>query len=128
MTQPQTAEQISGVSPAERARAAAAADLTAPRREFLLAPPAWASVRLLPLLRDARDAPVLWLLLNICCSSVPGAAALYICGVQSQMLGAAYLAITFGLYLQRLLLALHVTEHCALFHRPGDSPGWCTVM
>jgi hypothetical protein len=121
MTQPQTAEQISGVWPAERARAAAAADLAAPRREFLVAPPAWAAARLLLLLRDARDAPVLWLLLNICCSSVPCAAALYICGAQSHALGAGYLVSTFGLYLQRFLLALHVTEHRPLFHRPGDS-------
>jgi hypothetical protein len=120
MAQPRGPEHTSGNSPAHKAQAAAAADLAAPRREFLVAPPAWAAAGLLPLLRDARDAPVLWLLLNICCSSVPCAAALYFCGVQSQAVGAAYLAITFGLYLQRFLLALHVTQHRPLFHRPGE--------
>ena len=121
MAQPQNTGYTTGMSPTQRAQAAAAADLAAPRREFLVAPPAWAAAGLLPLLRDARDAPVLWLLLNICCSSVPGAAALYVCGVQSQAVGAAYLATAFGLYLQRFLLALHVTEHRPLFHRPGES-------
>jgi hypothetical protein len=121
MAQLQNPGYTVGRSPAHRAQAAAASDLAAPRREFLIAPPAWAAARLLPLLRDARDAPVLWLLLNICCSSVPCAAALYICGAQSHALGAGYLATTFGLYLQRFLLALHVTEHRPLFHRPGDS-------
>ena len=123
MAQPQNPGYTTGRSPTQRAQAAAAADLAAPRREFLVAPPAWAAAGLLPLLRDARDAPVLWLLLNIGCSSVPCAAALYVCGVQSQAVGAAYLAITFGLYLQRFLLALHVTEHRPLFHRPGDPNG-----
>ena len=84
MAQPQNPGYTTGRSPTQRAQAAAAADLAAPRREFLVAPPAWAAAGLLPLLRDARDAPVLWLLLNICCSSVPCAAALYVCGVQSQ--------------------------------------------
>jgi hypothetical protein len=116
----QSLEHASCKSPMERAQAAVAADIAAPRLEFLIAPPAWAAAKLMPLLRDARDAPVLWLILNICCSSAPCAAALYICGVRSHALGAAHLAMTFSLYLQRFLLALHVTEHRPLFHTPGD--------
>lgn len=109
------------MSPQERAHAAAAADIAAQRREFYVAPPAWLALLMVPLLRDGRDAPVLWLLLNICLSSAPCAAALYVCSVRSHAIGAAYLAATFGLYLQRFLLALHVTEHRPLFHSQGGT-------
>lgn len=112
--------QHSHVSPQQaRAHAAAAADIAAPRREFYVAPPAWLASHILPLLRDEGDAPILWLLLNICCSAPPCAAALYACGVRSHTVGAAYLAATFGLFLQRFLLGLHVTEHCPLFRSRG---------
>lgn len=113
--------------PRERAREAAAADIAAVRREYYFSPPAWLAERLLALLEDERDAPILWLLLNISLTTAPCAAALYAFGVRSHLLGAAYLAGTFTLYLQRFLLALHCTVHRRLFKRGGSHLLVCLV-
>ena len=61
-------------------------------------------------------------ILNICCSSVPcRSRAILLRRAVTGSWARGYLAITFGLYLQRFLLALHVTQHRPLFHRPGES-------
>ena len=100
-----------------RARAAAAADINAARREYYFSPPAWLAERLLTLLADPRDAPILWLFLNVSVTTVPAAAAMFALGVSSHLLGAAYLAANYAIFLQRFLLALHCVEHRKLLSR-----------
>lgn len=123
--------QTSNMQPHERAWAAAAADIAAVRREYYFSPPGWLAQRLLALLEDQRDAPILWLLLNVSVTTAPCAVALYTCGARSHLLGAAYLVGTFVLYLQRFLLALHCTEHRRLFRRGGvcfNGVVWLTCL
>lgn len=100
------------------ARAAAQKDLTAGRKEFVLLPPAWARKAILCTLRDDRDAPVAYLCVNILAIAVPLAVAVFLLPA-SHVLGAAYLASNYGLFLARFLVALlHVSEHRRLF-KPG---------
>jgi hypothetical protein len=102
---------------AEAVRRAVARDQAAARREFLLAPPPWLARRLLPLLADPRDAPILFLFINVATMVLPAAAALFRWAPTSHAWGAAYLAATYALFLQRFMLALHYSEHRKLFRK-----------
>ena len=109
------------------ARAAAQQDLDARRREYLLQPPSWAQAALLRALADERDAPVASLFLNIAGLAVPAAALVFL-APPSHLLGAAYLAANYGLFLARFLVALlHVGEHRRLF-RPGALLSLCRAL
>ena len=107
---------------AARLAAAAAADAAAPRREFLWAPPPSLAKLLARLLADPRDAPILWLYLNIAACSLPAVAALFACFPASRRplphwLGATYLAANYVAFLARFMLSLHYSEHRRLFRR-----------
>jgi len=96
------------------AEALASLDQLAARREWYVTPPPWLRRRLLPLLVDERDAPVLYAALNAACVLPPAAAALLL-APPSHALGAACLALSYALFLQRTLLALHFAAHRRLF-------------
>ena len=97
---------------------AAQQDLDAKRKEYLLLPPPWARPLVLRTLADERDAPVAYLFLNITGLVVPAALLVFL-APRSHLLGAAYLAANYGLFITRFLVALlHVSEHRRLF-RPG---------
>jgi hypothetical protein len=93
-------------------------DLHAARREWHVSPPAWAAPALLSCLSDARDAPLLYALLNVAAVVPPAAAALLFCAPPSHLLGAAYLFVMYALFVQRFMLALHYAQHRNIF-RPG---------
>jgi hypothetical protein len=101
-----------------RARALAAADLdvAAARSEYLFRPPGVLQPLLLSTLQDTRDAPILFLFFNVVVLTLPAAAVVFV-APPSHIVGACYLAITFGLFLQRFMLALHFSEHRRLFKR-----------
>ena len=107
-----------GGPPDERARATAAAnaDARATRHEYIFAPPTRLREPLLNCLSDARDAPILFLFINVAVTTVPSAIALFILR-PSHLLGALHLAVNYGLFLQRFMLALHFSEHRRLFRR-----------
>ena len=97
-----------------RARSAVHKDLVAQRREYLFAPPQWAADRLLPLLNDARDAPVLYTLFSIACLTPLSALLVYVSSWH--LLGALHLVFFYALLLPRFIVAyVHVTEHRPLF-------------
>lgn len=102
---------------AAHARAAAAADADARRREPLFAPPALLDKQLHQLLADARDAPILHLLLNILLITLPSAAVLFALRPASNLPGALYLAANYALFLQRFMLTLHFSQHRRLFRK-----------
>ena len=110
-----------GGPPDERARAAAAAnaDARATRHEYLFTPPKRLREPLLSCLSDARDAPILFLFINVAVITVPSAIALFMLR-PSHLLGALHLAVNYGLFLQRFMLALHFSEHRRLFRRGDD--------
>jgi fatty acid desaturase len=91
-------------------------DLHALRREFIV-PPTSALVRQLrSIVRDARDFPLVYLLINVV-STVPAMALALIAVQPSHALGAGYLVTLYGLYLQRFVLALHYSTHSPVFRR-----------
>ena len=97
-------------------------DLSAPRNEYLWKPPAAAAARLERALSDRRDAPALWLLVNVVAYAVPGTLAVYAVEpgtAAAHAAGAAYLAGLLVLFLQRFLLCLHVVEHRRLLRWRG---------
>jgi len=109
--------------PAQRALTAAFKDVTAQRREFLFGPPASWRPFLLECIHDPRDEPLLFLLLDVCCTTAPAAAALFcvtpsLPALAQHLLCAAYLAASFAAFLQRFLLGLHYSSHRPLFRRP----------
>ena len=104
---------------AARIRAAVAADARAARGEFLFRPPPPLDGALRALLADPRDAPILYLALNILCTTVPAALALLWLRPASNLPGLAYLVANYALYLQRFMLMLHFSEHRRLFRKGG---------
>ena len=119
---PASFRQVSS-EPAERAIAAASKDATAPRREFLFRPPARWRPFLQSTLCDPRDEPLLYLLLNVCCTTAPAAAILFritpsVPAPWNHILCAACLAASYAAFLQRFLLGLHYSAHRPLFRPP----------
>jgi hypothetical protein len=114
------------VDPTERAIAAASQDAAAQRREFLFGPPAtWRPV-LRSILCDPRDEPLLYLLLNVCCTTAFGAATLFwitpsLPSAWGHILCAAHVTASYAAFLQRFLLGLHYSAHRPLF-RPRCAP------
>lgn len=98
---------------AQRLCKAATRDLLADRHEYVFKPPG--AGPLTSLLSDPRDAPILYLFINVATLSVPCAAALFVWAPTSHAWGAAYFAATYALFLQRFMLALHYSEHRRLF-------------
>ncbi len=101
----------------ERIKAAAAADIAAPRGEFLFKPPSALVAALCGLLQDKRDAPILYLLFNICCTTIPAAAWLFWLRPTSNLPGLVYMVANYVLFLQRFMLMLHFSEHRRLFKK-----------
>lgn len=99
--------------------AAASADLAADRKEFYFKPPSWLEARLHASLQDQRDLPILYVIYNIFLTVFPAAIALYAYPAWTKALGPAYLAGSYGLFLERYLLALHYSQHRRLF-KAGD--------
>lgn len=104
---------------AKQARAiqAANADLTANRNEFYFRIPGWLEARLLPLLQDQRDLPILYLFFNVSVTVLPAGLSLFACPAWAKVLGPLYLACSYALFLERYLLALHYSQHRRLFKR-----------
>ena len=100
----------------DNALAAAEKDVKAVRQEYLVRPPPWLSKAITPWLNDRRDAPVLFLLCNLLCTTLPAAVTLFVLP-PNPWLGAVYLVLNYGLFLQRFLLALHYSEHRRLFRQ-----------
>ena len=100
--------------------AAANADLTAVRHEFYFQLPSCLQASLQPLLQDERDLPILYLFFNVSATVLPAAVALFALPAWSSFLGPLYFAVTYALYLERFLLALHYSQHRKLF-KSGSS-------
>jgi len=83
----------------------------------MFAPPARLQPIFISLLRDPRDAPLLWLFLDVACTSLPAAVVLLALPASqaSHAAGAAYFVATYIAYLQRFMLTLHFSEHRPLF-------------
>ena len=92
-------------------------DLKARRREFAFPPPSALRPGLRSLLRNERDEPLLWALLNLCL--VPLACASLFCfAPHSHLVGGFYLAALYATSAQRCFLTLHYASHRPVFrHR-----------
>ena len=102
------------------ARSAVHRDLVAQRREYLFAPPQWLADRLLTLLNDPRDAPVLYTLFSIACLTPLSALLVFV--TSWHLMGALHLVVFYALLLPRFIVAyVHVTEHRPLF-KTGKQP------
>lgn len=91
-------------------------DLHARRREYIVPPTGALVARLRHVVRDDRDLPLVFALVNVL-STVPITALALVRAVPSHFLGACYLAATFGVYLQRFVLALHYSTHASAFRQ-----------
>eukprot|EP00897_Mesotaenium_endlicherianum_P009895 jgi/Mesen1/8934/ME000551S08412 len=98
-------------------------DLTAVRSEYLMQPPSFIAKWLISQLKDKRDAPVAYLMFNICTTSVPVAVGMYLWGNIPHVLGFLYLLGNSALFLQRFILCLHCVEHSQPF-REDTWAGW----
>ena len=90
-------------------------DLLAKRGEFLFPLPSAIIDRIVPLLEDSRDRPAVILIINVLLTSVPAVATLMATGCTSHGAWAALTIVNYLLFLQRMVLSLHVTEHRKLF-------------
>lgn len=108
--------------------AAANADLTAVRHEFYFQLPICLQARLLPLLQDERDLPILYLFFNVSATVLPAALATFALPAWSKVFGPLYFAVTYTLYLERFLLALHYSQHRKLFKTGCNYLNWIAPM
>lgn len=90
-------------------------DISAVRSEYLFKPPGPIDRWLVRQLRDPRDAPMAYLMFNICTIAVPCAVALFFVPNPSHWMGFLYLLISIGLFMQRFILCLHYVEHLQPF-------------
>lgn len=90
-------------------------DMTSTRWEYYFEPPAAAKQWLLSQLKDERDAPMAYLIFDICITAVPAAVALFLAPRPSHWLGLLYVAMNTVLFLQRFILCLHYLEHLQPF-------------
>lgn len=106
-------------------RAKVLEDQSAIRKEYIFDIPKALKEQLRNLLKDSRDLPVAILLCNILIL-VP-TAVYFVSRAHSHLLGASFLLINYGFFLQRYLVALlHVTEHRQIF-RNGIVPSAETI-
>ncbi|GLI64976.1 hypothetical protein VaNZ11_008384 [Volvox africanus] len=89
-------------------------DLDSARAEYLFKLPDPFIKPLCGMLTDVRDEPILHLICNQLILVVPSVFILFLY-YQSHLLGLVYLALNYGLFLQRYMLTLHSTEHRPLF-------------
>lgn len=87
----------------QRAEALAVADIKARRQEYLWAAPKWLGVSdavVKSALEDPRDAPAMWLVVNVICLALPAALWLHAQPAPSHWLGVAYIVLNYALFLQ----------------------------
>ena len=96
-------------------------DLTAPRNEWLITPPAPVTAYLKRIIKEERDLPIAYLFLNVICMTLPAAAAVFY--ARSNILGLAYMLCNTLLFQERFTLALHFSSH----RRLTDSPWLNTI-
>ncbi|GIL76126.1 hypothetical protein Vretimale_5740 [Volvox reticuliferus] len=89
-------------------------DMDTPRAEYLFKIPDPLIKPLYEMLTDVRDEPILHLVCNQLMIVIPSVLILYMYN-RSHLLGLVYLALNYGLFLQRYMLTLHFTEHRPLF-------------
>ena len=111
-----------------RAIAAALADLSGQRNEFLFKLPKGLEKLCLPLLQDKRDLPILYLFFDVAVMVLPATLALYCLPAWSSILGPAYLAAADVLFLERFLLALHYSQHRQLFRTGAVGIKLCKLI
>ena len=70
-------------------------------------------------LANSRDLPAATLIINVLLTSMPAAATLLLAPCTSHVAWATFLVLNYLLYLQRMVLCLHVTEHRPLFRSPA---------
>ena len=95
-------------------------DLTAPRNEWLITPPAPVTAYLKRIIKEERDLPIAYLFLNVICMTLAAAAVFY---ARSNILGLAYMLCNTLLFQERFTLALHFSSH----RRLTDSPWLNTI-
>ena len=86
-------------------------DVTGVRQEYLFKPPRCIDEWLLSQLKDGRDAPMVYLLFNICTISFPLALCLYLVPNVPHWAGFVVLVVNIVLFLERFILCLHYSEH-----------------
>ncbi len=103
----------------------ATTDLKAQKRnEFLFEfPISFIQKKIVPLLQNSQDLPIVYLFSNICMLTLPAALAIYTFAPTSNFAGGVYFVINYVLFLQRFMLGLHYSEHRILF-RSGKYY-WC---
>lgn len=87
----------------ERVSSLAIADLKAKRKEYVWSAPQWLGVTDVMsqhLLHDPRDAPAMWLVLNVITLVLPAATLLHAHPEAPHWVGAAYLVLNYALFLQ----------------------------
>eukprot|EP00802_Teleaulax_amphioxeia_P013124 Tamp_13172.p1 GENE.Tamp_13172~~Tamp_13172.p1 ORF type:complete len:390 (+),score=114.23 Tamp_13172:56-1171(+) len=84
-------------------------DLTAKRNEWHVTPPGPLNALMKSLIKEERDLPIAYLLLNVMCMTLPAAAAVFYVG--SNWLGLAYMLSNILLFQERFTLALHFSSH-----------------
>lgn len=104
-------------SAAEKLRQLARNDQFAVRNEFIFKPPSFIQTSSKRILNDERDKPLLYLLINILCITVPSAILLFSLAPRSHLAGILHVALNYALFLQRFMLTLHFTEHRRLFRK-----------
>jgi len=109
-----TVQVLEKLKPAERT------DLNDTRNEYLFRTPLLADV-LEPLLKDERDKPMLYLLLNIAQISFTSAFFVYYVNIQGwsawarHLCGIAHVVTLLVLFLERFMLMMHFSSHRTIF-------------
>ena len=88
-------------------------DLRAERREFYFAPPAWLRPWMLRSIKDPRDAPMLYMLLDVAAVTLPCAALAF--ASRSHCVGACYWLANTLMFQERFILGMHYYAHRGLF-------------
>ena len=86
-------------------------DVTGVRQEYLFRPPRCIDNWLVGQLKDNRDAPMVYLLFNICTVSIPLAVCLYLVPNVPHWAGFLVLVLNIVLFMERFILCLHYSEH-----------------
>jgi len=96
-------------------------DINAKRNEWLFTPPGIIDRPLRALIKDQRDAPILYLFFNIASLTFPAAFALFMLPA-SHLLGVIFLVANQIYFLPRFILAMHYATHRTLFDK--SKGGW----
>ena len=90
-------------------------DISAARMEYYFKPPSFLIPWLTTLIKDKRDLPILYMLLNIGLTTLPAAAAVFSFCRGSHVLGFSYWITNTVLFQERFLLGNHFWSHRGLF-------------